>query len=83
MPGLCVGLFLSFVLSAGSYVTPSILGGADDYMYGNLVYDAIMVELNWPLGSTLSIVLLIMFTLVSVLFAKYIGMSSVYRAFSR
>ena len=37
-----------------------------DALFGNLVFDTIMDELNWPLGSTLSIVLLVLLGLASV-----------------
>ena len=42
LPGLGAGLLLSFVLAAGSYVTPQILGGRRDSLFGNLIYDTIM-----------------------------------------
>ncbi len=58
LPGLGAGSLLCFVLAAGSYVTPAILGNPRDYFFGNLIYDATMTELNWPMGATLSMVLL-------------------------
>lgn len=82
-PGLSVGLFLSFVLSAGSYVTPAILGSARDFMYGNLIYDAIMVELNWPLGAALSMLLLALFAVTSLGFVRFIGAGSLQKGFAR
>src|SRR6476646_186685 len=48
LPGLCAGLLLCFVLAAGSYVTPQILGSNRDALFGNLIYDTIKGELNWP-----------------------------------
>ena len=59
LPGLMAGLLLCFVLAAGSYVTPQILGSTRDALFGNIIFDTIMGELNWPMGSTLSLVLLI------------------------
>ncbi len=55
LPGLAAGSLLVFVLTGGSYVTPLILGGPSDFLFGNLVYDAIVTELNWPMGATLSL----------------------------
>ena len=37
LPGLMAGLLLCFVLAAGSYVTPQILGSTRDALFGNLV----------------------------------------------
>jgi spermidine/putrescine transport system permease protein len=82
-PGLFVGLFLAFVLAAGSYVTPAILGGSEDYMFGNLIFDAIMVELNWPLGSALSMFLLGLLSIVSLVFARYVGLGTLYRGLAK
>ena len=48
LPGLAAGSLLVFVLTAGSYVTPLILGGPNDFLFGNLIYDAVLNELNWP-----------------------------------
>ena len=57
LPGLAAGSLLVFVLTGGSYVTPLILGGPGDFLFGNLVYDAVVTELNWPMGATLSFTL--------------------------
>ena len=60
LPGLAAGLLLCFVLAAGSYVTPQLLGGPRDALFGNLIYDTVMGQLNWPMGATLSIVLFVL-----------------------
>jgi spermidine/putrescine transport system permease protein len=83
LPGLGAGLLLSFVLAAGSYVTPQILGGRSDSLFGNLIFDTIMKELNWPMGATLSIVLLAMLGIVSVVYSRYMGLSTVFKGLSR
>ncbi|MBZ0215808.1 MAG: ABC transporter permease, partial [Fimbriimonadaceae bacterium] len=41
LPGLVAGLLLCFVLAAGSYVTPQLLGSGRDALFGNLIYDTI------------------------------------------
>ncbi|MEZ5772952.1 MAG: ABC transporter permease [Defluviimonas denitrificans] len=58
LPGLAAGGLLCFVLGAGTYITPVILGGPRDAMFANLVFEAIIRQLNWPLGSALSLLLL-------------------------
>jgi ABC-type spermidine/putrescine transport system permease subunit II len=58
LPGLAAGGLLCFVLSAGTYITPLVLGGPTDAMFANLVFEAIITQLNWPLGSALSLMLL-------------------------
>jgi spermidine/putrescine transport system permease protein len=83
LPGLCAGLLLCFVLAAGSYVTPQILGGTRDALFGNLIYDTIMGQLNWPMGSTLSIVLFVLLGIVSAIYSRYMGLSTIFKGLSR
>jgi spermidine/putrescine transport system permease protein len=77
LPGLMAGLLLCFVLAAGSYVTPQILGSTRDALFGNIIFDTIMDELNWPMGSTLSLVLLIFLGAVAAVYSRYMGLSRV------
>lgn len=79
LPGLMAGLLLCFVLAAGSYVTPQILGSTKDALFGNIIFDTIMGELNWPMGSTLSLVLLILLGAVAAIYSRYMGLSRVFR----
>jgi spermidine/putrescine transport system permease protein len=83
LPGLMAGLLLCFVLAAGSYVTPQILGSSRDALFGNLVFDTIMSELNWPLGATLSIVLLVLLGIISVIYSRYMGLSQIFKGLSQ
>jgi len=81
LPGLAAGSLLVFVLTGGSYVTPLILGGPGDFLFGNLIYDAVVVELNWPMGATLSFTLLILLSLVVALYSRLMGMNQLSKAF--
>jgi spermidine/putrescine transport system permease protein len=83
LPGLGAGMLLCFVLAAGSYVTPLILGGPRDFFFGNLIFDATMSELNWPMGATLSTVLLVLLGLIAVVYNRYMGVSRIYKGLSR
>lgn len=77
LPGLGAGLLLCFVLAAGSYVTPQLLGGSRDALFGNLIYDTIMGQLNWPMGATLSIVLFVILGCAAAAYSRYMGMSQI------
>jgi len=83
LPGLAAGCLLVFVLTGGSYVTPLILGGPGDFLFGNLVYDAIVTELNWPMGATLSFALLLLLGSVVILYSRFMGMNQLSKAFGR
>jgi len=75
LPGLAAGGLLCFVLGAGTYITPVILGGPRDAMFANLVFEAIITQLNWPLGSALSLLLLIVLGVLVAIYNRYLGMS--------
>jgi spermidine/putrescine transport system permease protein len=81
LPGLAAGSLLCFVLSAGTFVTPQILGGPRDFMFGNLIFDALMDELNWPMGATLSFVMLIMLGTIVIIYNRIMGLSQIYKSF--
>jgi spermidine/putrescine transport system permease protein len=81
LPGLGAGSLLVFVLTAGSYVTPLILGGPGDYLFGNLIFDAVITELNWPMGATLSFALLAILGVIVVIYSRLMGLNQLYKAF--
>jgi spermidine/putrescine transport system permease protein len=81
LPGLAAGSLLVFVLTAGSYVTPLILGGPGDFLFGNLIFDAVISELNWPMGATLSFALLVILGTVVVIYSRLMGLNQLTRAF--
>ena len=43
----------------GEYVTPLLVGGVNGIMYGNIIQDQFVRALNWPLGSLMSLVMLV------------------------
>jgi putative spermidine/putrescine transport system permease protein len=57
LPGLAVGCTLVFSLTAGSFVTPAILGGNTAQMLGMLVDQQILVVYDWPFGAVVATVL--------------------------
>jgi spermidine/putrescine transport system permease protein len=55
LPGLTTAFALSFILAAGDFVVPSLVGGTQGIMVGNLVADQFNgLGSNWPLGSALA-----------------------------
>jgi spermidine/putrescine transport system permease protein len=58
-PGFIAGSILVFIPSIGAYVTPAVLGGGRSMMMGNLIALQFGQGRNWPLGSALAMVLLV------------------------
>ena len=68
LPGVLATFFLVFIPTVGEYVTPLLVGGSEGSMYGNIIQDFFTKAANWPLGSALSMVMLVA-TFVLVLVA--------------
>ena len=81
LPGLAAGSLLCFVLGAGTYITPIILGGPRNAMFANLVFEAIITQLDWPLGSALSLVLLVILGSVVLVYNRFIGIGQLAKSF--
>ncbi|WP_342640008.1 ABC transporter permease [Rhodoligotrophos ferricapiens] len=65
-PGLFGGLLLTFILAAGDYVVPTILGGTKGLMVGNLVATQILSAQNLPIGAAMAILLILMLALTVI-----------------
>jgi putative spermidine/putrescine transport system permease protein len=70
LPGLAVGCGLVFSLTAGSFVTPAILGGTGAQMLGMLVDQQILVVYDWPFGATVATVLVAIVLAVNALSSR-------------
>ena len=79
LPGIAAGAVLVFIPSLGNFIVPDLLGGAKVLMIGNLVEQQFLSARNWPFGSALSeMIMLVMFTLI-VIYLRRIGRSKVAR----
>ena len=58
MPGVIAGSILVFVPSLGAYVTPAILGGGKEALLGEYIVGQFLTARNWPVGASLSFVLM-------------------------
>jgi spermidine/putrescine transport system permease protein len=74
LPALSAGAMLCFILSIGAYVTPMLLGGPGTTYYSKLIYDEIVGQQNWPLGAALALVIVIIFTVLLALYARFVGL---------
>jgi spermidine/putrescine transport system permease protein len=58
LPGIAGAALLTFVLAAGDYVVPALLGGARGLMLGSLIATQVLAAQNLPLGSAIALMLL-------------------------
>ena len=60
VPGILAGMTFTFCLTMGDFVAPFLIGGPDGLMIANVVQVQFGTAFNWPLGSALSMVLLVL-----------------------
>lgn len=73
-PGLVSAFFFVFIPTLGEWVTPSLVGGAEGIMYGNMVQSMFLRGLNWPMGTVMSTVLLLIVSVFTIIFNRFVTM---------
>ena len=68
-----------FVLipTVGEFVTPSLVGGVNGYMYGNQIVDLFGAGLDWQTGSVLSLFLLFVVASLTLVFSRFLQIGRV------
>ncbi|MGI5505375.1 ABC transporter permease [Lentzea sp. CA-135723] len=67
MSGVLAGSLLVLVPAAGDFVTPKLLGGVEQSTFGSVIDDQFRGGNNWPLGSAMAVLLLVLVVAVLVL----------------
>ncbi len=65
LPGLSVGMILTFVPAMGMFVVPDLLGGAKYMLVGNLIQQQFGASRDWPFGAAISMGLMVL-TMISL-----------------
>jgi spermidine/putrescine transport system permease protein len=66
LPGLLAGATFAFVLTLGDFLGPLLVGGPSSIMIANIVQSLFGTAYDWPLGSAISVCILLL--TVSLLF---------------
>jgi spermidine/putrescine transport system permease protein len=80
LPGVSAGCLLVFVLTAGTYLPPMILGGPGNQMIANLIFARVIGTLDWPFGSAISVVLLFLLVVIVWTYNRYLGINQIFRS---
>jgi spermidine/putrescine transport system permease protein len=64
--GIFAAWALSFIIAAGDYVTPQLVGGTSGTMIGRIVADAFGASFDWSRGAALSFVTLAVVLVVTI-----------------
>lgn len=69
--GITTAVLFTFIPSLGSYAIPKIVGGTEgSIMIGNRIDDYLLTARNWPLASSISVILTIATTIGVIIFVK-------------
>lgn len=74
-PGVIAGCLLVFIPAMGEYVIPYLLGGPEALMIGRVLFDEFFVNRDWPLASSVAIVLLMLLVVPIVFLQRSQGRS--------
>ncbi|PWC21271.1 spermidine/putrescine ABC transporter permease [Brenneria roseae subsp. roseae] len=67
LPGIIAGSVMVFIPVLGNFIVPSLLGGARVIMVGSLIEQQFLSARNWPFGSAISMLLMLMVLCVLIL----------------
>lgn len=73
LPGLIAAILLVFIPTVGDYITPTLVGGTEGVMIGNIIQSLFGKANNAPLGAAVSITAMLAITLLVCLFLKLVG----------
>src|SRR5258708_4793455 len=73
LPGVVAAFLFVFIPTLGEFVTPSLVGGASGYMYGNQIVDLFGTGFpDWETGSVLAIFLLGVVAVLTIVFSRFL-----------
>ena len=79
MTGVLTGILLFFTPTFGSFVTPLLLGSTESIMIGNVIETQFGEAFNWPYGSALSVIVVVVVIGVLVVFNRYVAFDELYK----
>ena len=78
LPGVFAAFFMVFIPTIGEYVTPLLVGGSRGFLYGNIIQDFFTKAANWPLGSALSMIMLVATLILVVLATRLVDLRQIF-----
>jgi len=69
--GIIAGAMLVFIPCVGEYVIPELLGGPETLMIGRVIWDEFFSNNDWPMASTVAVVMILLIIVPLAVFGKY------------
>ncbi len=69
--GIIAGSMLVFIPCVGEFVIPELLGGPETLMIGRVLWDEFFSNNDWPMASTVAVVMVLLVIVPIAIFSKY------------
>jgi putrescine transport system permease protein len=69
--GIIAGSMLVFIPCVGEFVIPELLGGPQTLMIGRVLWDEFFSNNDWPMASTVAVVMVLLILVPLAIFNKY------------
>ena len=69
--GIIAGSMLVFIPCVGEFVIPELLGGPETLMIGRVLWDEFFSNNDWPMASTVAVVMVLLIIVPLAIFNKY------------
>jgi spermidine/putrescine transport system permease protein len=70
MPGVVAGTLLTFIPAAGDYINTELLGSPAQYTIGNVIENTFLVQLDFPMAASCSVILMAAIVLLVMLYVR-------------
>lgn len=78
LPGVAVGFLLTFIVGAGTFVTPTLMGGPKDTVVAMSIESQMEIVNDWGFAATLGMILLVTVLLLFSLCLRFMGLESLF-----
>lgn len=69
--GIIAGSMLVFIPCVGEFVIPELLGGPETLMIGRVIWDEFFSNNDWPMASSVAVVMVLLIIVPLAIFSKY------------
>ncbi|MFC7228643.1 ABC transporter permease [Salinirubellus salinus] len=74
LPGIVSGVLFVFIIGAGAFLAPTLLGGPDTRMIAPVIETVFILDFNWPFAAALSVIYFGVIGLLLYLFTRRVDL---------
>lgn len=74
MPGIVAGVLFVFIISAGAFLAPTLLGDSGKRMIAPVIESVFIIDFNWPYAAALSVIYFVVIAGILYLFNRRIDL---------